>query len=177
MYLIRNASGSRGRYLTNKKNNKHLRGSAPQGSDMPVKSPGCGRGVKAHPAVAFAPCTITHMRLWVPKVPRLVFMGSPTSRCQHCGGPTRRGFPKTVPDYSCPRALSDMIIIITFTRERPEGFRHASPIPREGDCRNPAWPFDRFEPCSISPYGVVPAFKSELKRELPHRYQHCERPV
>jgi hypothetical protein len=54
------------RYLTI--NNKHLRRSAPQGSDMPVKSPGWGKGVKAHPAVAFAPCTITHMRLWVPIV-------------------------------------------------------------------------------------------------------------
>jgi hypothetical protein len=41
------------------------------------------------------------------------------------------------------RGESDIIIIITFTRERPEGFRHACPIPRVGDGRKPAWPFSR----------------------------------
>jgi hypothetical protein len=47
--------------------------------------------------------------------------------------------------FLCARlpVLDIIIIIITFTRERHEGFRHASLIPRVGDCRKPAWPFSR----------------------------------
>jgi hypothetical protein len=72
---------------------------------MPIKSPGWGRGVKAHPAVAFASCTIGVLTI-------IIIITFTRERPE--------GFDMII------------IIIITFTRESPEGCRHASLIPRRG---------------------------------------------
>jgi hypothetical protein len=62
------------------------------------------------------------------------------------------------PENLAPRwVLSDIIIILTFTLERPEGFRQACQIPREGDCRKPAWPFSRICTLHHYPSGIVGA--------------------
>jgi hypothetical protein len=90
-----------------------------------------------------------------------------------------KGIAGLPPERWTPRGvLSDIItIIITFTRERPEGFRHASPTPREGDCRS-----RRGRSIALNP-AVFPYIGSYLpkvglfNRNLPHQYQHCERLV
>jgi hypothetical protein len=57
-----------------------------------------------------------------------------------------------------------IIIIITFTRERPEGFRHASQTPRVGDLPQAGVALQsRLIPCTLcSAFGHPTVFKEPL---------------
>jgi hypothetical protein len=66
------------------------------------------------------------------------------------------------------------IIIITFTRERPEGFRQASPTPREGDCRSRRGPSIALNPAVFPHKRSYLPFKLDVKRNPPSQCQHCD---